>query len=292
MQQVVYHIGVHGTDGDRMLKTLLNNRAWLLKHRTEVVTPNRHRGIFEEALAALNGGASTPEMEQIMGDAVLDSDDPRRVIFTTPSFMGTPARAIGPDGLYPQAGARIAALANLFPSAQSEFFLALRNPATLIPEILSQIPGGDYAALMQGVDPLTLSWRPSVQRMARGAQGRRLVIWCHEDVPLIWPEVVRMVGAMPPEVPLSGALLYMHELLGDRGLQQLRGALAGRDLMSIGARRDIFAEQLARNALPEMLDQPIDLPGWTQATVDAITRRYHEDLAQIAVLPGVEFVMP
>lgn len=290
--RMVYHIGVHGTDGDRMLKTLLNNRAWLSKNRTEVVTPNRHRGIFDEALAALNGGAATAEMEQIMLDAVLDSDDPRRIVCTSAGFLGVPARAIGPEGLYPQAGARIAALANLFPSATSEFFVAIRNPATLIPEVLALMPdGGDYAALMGDTDPETLSWLPAVQRMAKGAQGRRLVVWCHEDVPLIWPDVTRMVGGMPPDVPLSGGLLYMHELLGDQGLRQLRGDLTGRDL-SISARRDVFADHLGRNALADVVDQQIDLPGWTQDRVDRITARYHADLAQIAALPGVEFILP
>ncbi|MDO5705045.1 MAG: hypothetical protein Q4G49_08240 [Paracoccus sp. (in: a-proteobacteria)] len=287
--QVAYHIGVHGTDGDRMLKTLLNNRGWLLTNRTEVVTPNRHRGVFEEALAALNGGAATPEMEDIMLDAVLDSDDPRRVIFTSASFLGVPARAVGPEGLYPQIGARIAALANLFPSATAEFLVAIRNPATLIPDVVA-LHGGDYGSLMGGVDPLTLTWLPTVQRMAAGAQGRRLVVWCHEDVPLIWPDVVRLVGGIPDDAPLPGGLLYLHEILGDQGLRELRAALAGRNL-SVGERRDLYSDHLQRNALPEMVEQEITLPGWTQETVDQISARYYDDLAQIAALSGVEFVV-
>ena len=48
--QMVFHLGVHGTDRDRLLKTLLNNRAALQGIGTEVVTPNRHRGLFDEAL--------------------------------------------------------------------------------------------------------------------------------------------------------------------------------------------------------------------------------------------------
>ncbi|MDO5630727.1 MAG: hypothetical protein Q4G22_02700 [Paracoccus sp. (in: a-proteobacteria)] len=287
--QMVYHIGVHGTDGDRMLKTLLNNRGRLLRDRTEVVTPNRHRGVFEEALAALNGGPATPEMEQIMQDAVLDSDDPLRVICTSPGFLGVPSRAIGPEGLYPQAGARIAALTNLFPSAGAEFFVAIRNPVTLIADVLD-LHGGDYASLMGGVDPLSLSWLTAVQRMAAGAQGRRLVVWCHEDAPIIWPDVVRLVGGLPPSEPLPGGLLYMHEMLGDQGLRELRGALAGREL-PVSQRRDLYAEHLQRNALPHMVEQDIALPGWTQETVDQITARYYQDIPQIAALPGVEFIL-
>ncbi|TJZ83952.1 hypothetical protein [Paracoccus hibiscisoli] len=290
--QMVFHMGVHGTDGDRLLKTLLNNRAALQKAGTEVVTPNRHRGLFDEALKSLNGGTATPEMEQIMLDAMLDSDDPSRVIMSTPTFMGAPGRAVGREGLYPQIGLRAAALSRLFPSAQTEFFVAIRNPAVLLTEVLGQFSGGGYDALMQGTDPLQLRWRPAIQRLLRATQGRRVVVWCHEDVPLIWPEVVRLVAALPPSAPLSGGILYMHELLGDAGVALLRDAMAGRDQMTVRQRRDLYARMLADHALPDTVDQPIDLPGWTQDMVDEVTRTYHADAAEIAVLPGVEFILP
>lgn len=290
--QVVYHIGVHGTDGDRMLKTLLNNRDWFLKNRTEIVPPTRHRGVFEDAMAALNGGKATPEMEQTMQDAVLDTQDPRRVVFSTPALLGVSARVAGTGGLYPQAAVRVAALANLFPSATAEFFVAMRNPATLLTVLAAHMRPDVADQMLQAVDPAQLSWLAAMQRIAQGAQGRRLVVWCHEDVPLIWPEVVRMVGGMGADVPLAGALLYMHEILGDKGLKKLRGELSARDQMTIVDRRDIFLRELAIHALPGALDQTVDLPGWTQHTVDAVTDRYYADVAQIAALPGVEFVIP
>lgn len=290
--QMVFHLGVHGTDGDRLLKTLLNNRSALHKAGTEVVTPNRHRGLFDEALRSLNGGTATTEMEQIMLDAMLDSDDPTRVVMSTATFMGAPGRAVGREGLYPQIGLRAAALSRLFPSAQTEFFLAIRNPATLLAEVLPQFSGGGYDELMQGCHPLQLRWRAAIQRLTRAVQGRRVVVWCHEDVPLIWPEVVRLVGALPADVPLSGGLLYMHELLGDLGIARLRDAMAGRDQTNVAQRREVYGEVLAANALPGTLDQVVDLPGWTQELVDQITANYRSDVAEIAVLPGVEFILP
>ncbi|MFC0200137.1 hypothetical protein [Paracoccus rhizosphaerae] len=290
--QVAFHMGVHGTDGDRLLKTLLNNRAALRQAGTEVVTPNRHRGLFEEAVKSLNGGTATPEMEQIMLDAMLHSDDPKRVVMSTPTFMGAPGRAVGHEGLYPQMGMRAAALGRLFPSAKTEYFVALRNPATLLSEVLPQFSGSGYDDLMQGCHPLQLRWRTTIQGLVRAAQGRRIVLWCHEDVPLIWPEVVRLVGALPPEVPLTGGLLYLHDLLGDLGIARLRDAMAGRDQMSVPQRRQLYGEVLATHALPDALDQVIDLPGWDQDLVDQVTAAYRADVAEIAVLPGVEFILP
>lgn len=109
---------------------------------------------------------------------------------------------------------------------------------------------------------------------------------------MIWPELVRLAGDMPPEAPLAGALLYMQELLGDAGLARLRAELGGRDQLSIGQRRRIQSEMLAAHILPDALDEDITLPGWTQELVDEVTASYHADLSEIAVLPGVEFVLP
>lgn len=290
--QMVFHLGVHGTDGDRLLKTILANRAELLTHGTEVVTPRQHRGLMEEALLSLNGGTATPEMEQILLDAMLNSDAPRRVLMSTPTFLGAPGRAVGRDGLYPQIGTRATGLTNLFPQADAEFFLAIRNPATLISEVMKIYTGGSYDTLMQGRQPHDLRWREAIHRLVKAVPGRRIVIWCHEDVPMIWPEIARLIGALPPDAPLSGALVILHELLGDEGLAHLRKALAGRDRMTVAQRRAIHAQILQSHALPDILDQPIELPGWTQEMVDEVTRNYRADVAEIAVLPGVEFVFP
>lgn len=290
--QMVFHLGVHGTDGDRLLKTLLNNRVALTKAGTEIVPPARHRTIFDDALRSLNGGSATPEMEQLMLDAMLDNEAPRRVVMSTPTFMGAPGRVCGSTGLYPQIGMRAAALSRLFPSAEAEFFVAIRNPATLLTDILPQFTGGDYHVLLQGCHPLNLRWRDAIQNLVRALQGRRLVIWCHEDVPLIWPEIARLAGGLPPEMPLSGGLLYMHELLGDQGLARLREAVAGQDQVSVRRRREIYGEVLEQHARPGTLDQVVDLPGWTQDLVDDVTEIYRADVAEIAVLPGVEFILP
>lgn len=290
--QMVFHLGVHGTDGDRLLKTLLNNRDWLLRNGTDIITPNRHRGLFEEALMSLKGGPATAEMQHIMLDAVLHSEAPRRAVFSSPTFMGAPGRVVGQAGLYPQMGARAAALANLFPDHDVQFFLAIRNPASLIAEVLPIFTGGGYHVLMQGRQPVDLRWRDPIQALLRAVPGRRVVIWCHEDVPLIWPEIARLAGDIPAEAPLKGGTMYLEEILTAEGMDRLRDALSVQDRMSVSQRREISAEVIGAHARPAALDQAIDLPGWTQDVVDEVTDLYHRDVAEIAVLPGVEFVLP
>lgn len=290
--QVVFHCGVHGTDLYRMVKTLLQNRDWLLRNGVEPVTPNRHRDVFNEALNALRGGPATAEMEQVMLDAILDLDDPRRIICSTPTFLGKAARAISPEGLYVAAGEKMAALANLFPSAEIEFFLALKNPATLIPFILSQEGSGTYAELMGGVDPEALRWAPAIRRILAALPDRRLVVWCHEDTSLIWPEVVRRISTMPADVPLKAGLQILGDILHPDGIRMIRDAMAQEERLTVRSRRRIFAAALEKYALPEQIEVQLNLPGWTQDLVDRITAAYDADMAEIAALPGIEFITP
>ena len=290
--QIVFHCGVHGTDLYRMVKTLLQNRDWLLRNGVEPVTPNRHRDVFNEALLSLHGSPATPEMEQVMLDAVLDSDDPRRVICSTPSFLGRARRAISRDGLYDSAGEKMAALANLFPSAEIEFFIGMKNPATLIPFVLAQEGTGDYDEVMGGIDPLSLRWAPMMRRVLAALPGRRIVVWCHEDTSLIWPEVVRRIATMPNDVPLKAGLQILGDILHPDGIQMIREEMAREQRLTIESRRRIFAAALQKHALPEQIETDIELPGWSQPLVDRITAAYDADIAEIAALPGIEFITP
>lgn len=290
--QVVFHCGVHGTDMDRMVKTLVQNRDWLLKNGIEPVTPNRHRGIFEEALSALSGGSATPEMEEVMLDAILETDSPRRIICSHPGFLGLPYRAISSGGIYATAGSKMAALANLFPRAEVEFFIAMKNPATLVPHIVSRIENKTYDQIMGGIDPISLRWAPAIRRIQNAIQGRRLVVWCHEDTPMIWPEVVRRIATMPGDVPLKAGLQILGDILHPEGIRMIRDELAKQPRLTVDTRRAIFAAALEKYAKMEEIEVPVILPGWDQDLVDAITRNYDTDIAEIAAMSGVEFLTP
>lgn len=290
--QVVFHIGVHNTDSERVLKTLLNNREELLKIGTEPIPNSRHKGIFVDALMSLKGGAATPEMEQILLDAVIEEEDVQRIVFSMSGFMGASKIAVTARGFYSDIESRINGLMRLYPSAETEFFLAIRNPATLLNDILISNKNLSYHELMANANPLDLRWRDVAHRLARAAQGRRVVVWCFEDLPLIFPEVVRMIGNMPLEAQLRGGTQYVEELLTPGGRLKLKEAMKGYAQLSIRKRREIHGQVLNQYGMESILEQSIHLPGWTQELVDEISDNYYSDVAEIAVLPGIEFILP
>ena len=145
---------------------------------------------------------------------------------------------------------------------------------------------------MSGRNPEEMRWAPAIRQILQSIGRRRLVLWCHEDTPLIWPEVLRRLAGIPADVPLRAGLSALADVLTEEGMVELRAALKNAPKLTIDSRRDIFSDMLHRHARPEAIDATITTPGWTQDRVDRMTAAYDDDVAQIAALPGVEFIAP
>lgn len=97
---------------------------------------------------------------------------------------------------------------------------------------------------------------------------------------------------MPNDVPLKAGLQILGDILHPEGIQMIREAMAQEPRLTIESRRRIFAAALQKHALPEQIETSIELPGWSQRLVDRITAAYDQDMAEIAALPGIEFITP
>lgn len=290
--QVAFHLGAHSTDEDRLVKTLLRNRDVLTAADVAVPSPMRYRMVLRDALVALKGHPADHATQETVLDAVTEQDNLRRIVFSHEFFLGIPQRVISEDGFYAMAPAKLAPLANLFPQAETEFHMALMNPAALIPALIARVEGATPETMLSGHDPRSLRWGPVVRAMVKAAAGRRFVIWCHEDTPLIWPEVLRSLAGLPTDQLLSGDFTILATIMAPEGLERLKTYLASHPPQSVTQRRRIVAAFLEKFALPESLEQEIALPGWTEALVEEITAAYDADVAEIAAMLGVEFITP
>ena len=291
---VTYHIGLHCTDEDRALTCLLRNRERLADEGCAVPRPGLFRPALREAMLSLKGEPAPPALQQSMLDAVVDIENPRHVLFSSDSFLCIPQRAIGGDQLYPLAAERAPWIRQLFPDATVQVCFALRNPATLIPALFAR-SGGDqpFDAFLETMRPEALLWSDMVARLGRALPDTRLLVWCHEDAPVLWPELLaRLAGRRRDSADdLPGWDAFLGELLPAPALEKLRGYLADHPPREAAHRRRVLAAFLDRFAKPEAVEEEFDLPGWDQRRVDALTARYEEDLLRIERIPGVEFLV-
>jgi hypothetical protein len=290
--QIVYHLGLHCTDEDRLLRVLLKNRGRLAAEGIVVPAPGRYRPVLREALKALRGAQASREMQETLLDSIMDEDAAARLVLSYDSFLCAPVRAVGQGRLYPMAGEKGRWFPALFPGAETEFALAIRNPATFLPALHVRTGGISLDELLADSDPLALSWAEMVGRLHAGCPDVPLTVWCDEDTPLIWPEVTAAVAGTARPDELTGLDDFLATLLTDEGMERLRAVRAVLPPLGPHHRRRVTAAFLDRFARPGGMDMELDLPGWTEDLVAAMTARYEADVAAIARMEGVRFIAP
>ncbi|MEZ5778497.1 MAG: hypothetical protein R3E44_09050 [Paracoccaceae bacterium] len=296
--QIAYHLGAHGTDEDRLVRGLMRNRGYLAERGIAVPAPRLYRQILPKIARSLRGSPAGLDAQQVVLDAVLE-DDPAageqktaRIVFSNENLVCFPVQVITQDGFYTHLSNRVVAYSNLFPHEENEFFLGLRGPATLIPALIQKSNAGTYEAIMSGRDPLSLRWSAAIRRIYAAAPGTRLTVWCDEDTPLIWPEVVRAVAGLGADDPLDTDFDVLSMIMTTEGLQKLKDFVTAHPPRSAAERRRIVTAFLDKYAAADELELDVPLPGWTDDLVQDLSETYQQDCAEIAAIPGVRFITP
>lgn len=291
--RIAYHIGVHCTDDDRLVRTLLRNAAPLAGNGVEVPDPARYRNLIRDTAIQLKGQPATAEvtagvLEQF-SEARAEKD--LRLVLSWENFLAFPAWAVKGQ-LYRTGGERMRTIRNIFPECEAEFHLALRNPATYLPELHRRQRGRPWAEFIEGTDPQELRWSDLILQLLAANPGVPVTVWADEDTPLIWPEVLRAVAGLPALPALEGEDDLLDSLMTEDGMHRMRAYLASHPPQNMQQRRRVASAFLDKFARPERLEFSFDLPDWTEETVAALTERYERDLAYIAGLPGVTVITP
>jgi len=289
--KITFHVGAHCTDDDRLLRSLLRNNQKLAEDGVFVPGPSRYRGILRDVTTRLKGDVANPETVDFVLDAILDHTEARHLVLCHESFICAHAR-IMEDGFYARAGTKCAWLRNTFPENPVTFALGIRNPATQIPAILASQPDLRVADLLQGVDPRTLRWSDVVLDIVTKNPGCPVTVWCNEDTPLIWPEVMRAVTEHSPEIRLKGGFDILMQIMEAEGMKRLRSYLLTHPPQSEIQRRRILGAFLDKYAKPGEVEEEVDVPGWTEELVDEMTQDYEDDLDRVQAIRGVCFLAP
>lgn len=290
---IVFHLGFHCTDGGLLIRSLLQNRARLAEAGVAVPGPYSYRELFGETSTRLRGGAADNETEAMLIEIIAPESGTERVILSNDSFLCRSDVALGPDGLYPKA-VKSAWLRQCLPSHEIGFAFAIRNPAGFLPDLLSgkagARPGDDVIAGGMMLDDLR--WAEVVRRVTAANPGAPVTVWCHEDTPYIWSEIQNDLTGIDGSMRLEGELDVAETIMSDEGYARLSAFLDGRDALGTDRRRRAIAAFLEAHARDDAIVDEIDLPGWTDDTVERLTRLYEEDVEEIAAMEGVTLITP
>lgn len=290
--QIMFHAGVHCTDDDRVLKCLLRNRSEFSEIGSIVPPPGRYRKLLHQTLVALSQSEPAPNAREILLETILDDDQADRLLLSNENLFCIGKLAVSNGVLYPKAGMRIRQLKSLFRGDQIEIFLAIRNPATFFPALFNATPVDDYNALMRDNDPHDLAWSELIWRIRNEHPDVPLTVWCNEDSPLIWAQIIREMAGLNPGAKIKGGFDLLSEIMTRDGMKRFRAYLAEHPAMTEIQKRRVMVAFLDKFAREDMIEEELDLPGWTDDLVDTLSEAYDEDVYEIARIPGVNFIAP
>lgn len=290
--QVVIHAGAHMTDEDRLIQCLLQNKERFSAIGTDVPDPRTYRKLLRDILNTAMKSGINDEARDVVLDTINHDVAADRLVLSNHGFFGTHKMAVGQGQLYPQADARIEALRQIFPNDGIEFFIALRNPASFFPALIPKTPYETMEDYLNGVDPGAFRWTDTVRRLRDAFPEMPMTIWCNEDTPLIWGQVVREMGGLDPNASFEGEFSLLSEIMSEEGMGRFEAYLSRHPDMPETQKRRVIAAFLDKFVMEDEIEEELDLPGWTEAVVDRLTEIYDEDVYEVARVTGVNMIAP
>ncbi len=292
--QVAIHLGAHCTDDDRLLKSLLANKNTLAKEGIAVPGPGRYRDLLQRLARRFRDNPADPETQDSIRDAILHDRGATRVVLSDENFMCVHARIFENALLYEKSSYKTRWLRNLFPEDKVEFLIALRNPATFIPTAFHHPDQrhDSFRDFMSTTDLLDIRWSDVILTIRENNPKCRLTVWCNEDTPLIWSEVLRALSGHSAKTRLNDDFGILPTIMKPAGIKRLEKYLEENPPQTEAGRRRILGAFLEKYAIAEEIEEELEAPGWTEDLVFELTEDYEEDLEEIRTMHGVTFIRP
>lgn len=290
--QVVIHAGAHMTDEDRLIKCLAANRELLAERGTHVPSPTRYRKLLRDMLHAAADTGLSPDAREVAHDAIVDDDTADRIILSNHGFFGTPRMAASGGVLYSAADARMAAFHQIFAGDQIELFLAIRNPAAFLPAMFNDAPQSTMDDYLNGADPTTVRWSELIGRLRHAFPEMPITVWCNEDTPLIWGQIIREIAWLDPNTEFKGEFSLLFDIMSKPGLARFRSYMNAHPGMTEAQKRRVIVAFLDKFAEETAIEEELDVSGWTEDLIDRLTELYDADMYEIQRIPGINMISP
>ena len=200
--------------------------------------------------------------------------------------------AITDNALYPQAPRTLRHLQALFPGHDLEASLAIRNPATLMASLVEHANDKAARRILDTTRPEDLRWSDTIGQMRSACPEIPLTVWCDEDTPYLWHEVLQAVSGHSDALRLEHTYDWFAQVMTEDGLARMLAWLEAHPPETEDQRRRIISAFLDKFFDPAKIDVNLDLPGWTEELVEVMTELYDQDMERLRALPGVTVLSP
>ncbi|MGR3712372.1 MAG: hypothetical protein ACU0A6_04550 [Shimia sp.] len=290
--KLVLHTGAHFTDENKLVKSLAKNATQLSEHGVTVPEPRTYRRQIRDIMDNVDAYPISPAHRDGLVRSMLGDTLPDRIILSNSNFFGVPRGAVRDNRIYPNAAERLADFAKLFHAEDIELFIAIRDPATFLPALVNGSTEKSLDVVTGGSAPMGLRWSELVMRVRQAVPEVPVTAWCNEDTPLIWEEVLREFAGFDPNTPVDGGSDLLRAIMTPEGFQRYEEYVAKHPALTEIQNRRVIAAFLDKFAIDEEVEEELDLPGWSEEFVEAMSDAYDEDVFLIERIPGVTLITP
>ncbi len=290
--QIAYHIGANCTDDDRLLKSILKNGDVLSAHGVKAPGPGKYRSLIRETIQTLDGAAPDPDARQILLDAIVDDESTNRLVMSNSNFICIPNRIFDHGVFYEQTAFKLRGLTSLFGDDELEFFLGLRDPATFLPAAFRESKADVFSDFLRGTPLGDVRWSDVVLRIRETVPAAKLTVWCNEDTPLLWGNLIRRICGLPDDTQITGGFDLLATIMSPDGMKRFVSYIRKHPPKTDAQKRKIVLAFLEKYALEDEIEDVIDVPELDAPTVEALSAAYDADVDRIAAMPDVTFLEP
>ncbi len=290
--QIAIHTGAHFTEEERLMKCLLRNKAGFSKSGIAVPGPGKYRKLLKQTLEALKSSKPADGARDVLLDAILDEETADRLILSNAHFFNAPRASMHNGTLYPAAPERMQQLRSLFPQDEIEIFMALRNPATLLPAMFDHSPKPTMESYLGVSDPCEIRWSDTLWAIRNAVPDISITVWCSEDSPLLWAQILRETAGLEPSQEISGEFDLLQDIMSGEGMKRLEVYLQTHPDMTEMQKRRVISAFLDKFALDEEIEEELNVAEWTDDLMDEMTEIYDEDMLEVQRIPGVNLIAP
>ncbi len=290
--QIALHFGAHVTDQNRLVRSLGKNRKLVEARGISIPRPSAYRKPLNSLMHDLRTQPLVPGIREGFLNDANDMENPDRLVMSNTSFLGMHKLAVARNHFYPKAIGRLGDFCHLFENDEVELFLAICDPATFLPSLFLESGEKDFDTFIGQSSPMALRWSELIERILQAVPGVPLTVWCNEDTPLIWEQVLREMLAVEPTVTLEGSHDLLSDIMTNEGMTRFESYLTDRPGMTDVQKRRVIAAFMDKFGREDEVEQELDLPGWSNEFIEALSEVYDEDVYVIERMQGVSLITP
>ncbi len=290
--EIALHMGAHLTDESQLRGCLRANQESLAARG--VLVPRARSFLNAITETANHVAADQPVSDfdaRLMGSVEAD-DATERLVMSAPGILARVSEIMDGRALYPAATARIAALRKMLGQHEVALFFCIRNPATYVPAFLHRAKKGARDTVMEQLRSEELRWSPLIADMRLHWPEASVTVWCDEDTPFLWHQLLRQVAGCEPEGGFQNSYDWFDTVMVEGGAARLEAYLTAQPPVDEAHRQKVIAAFLDKFCDDEKLDVDIAITGWDDARVDVLTQLYDDDVDLIGSMEGVRLLQP